>query len=113
MTAPESRRYRMWRVGPSDWVCPANDLRSLWRLHVYRDGTVPEAVQARYQDRPFWRAAWRPLTHDMLTRDAAGLSAQIDLGDPWERPWVVADWYLPTRAAAVNVMLARYGECGR
>lgn len=112
MTVVEHRRYQMWRVGPSDWVCPANDLRTMWRFHVHRDGTAYGAEHVRYQDRPFWRAVWRPLTHDMLSRDAGGLRAEVDMGDPWERPWREEDWYLSTRAEAINVMLARYRERG-
>ena len=95
------RKYRMMRLGPGDYLCPSNDRTKLWRFTMHRDGTAYGLVNVSYRDREFWRAVWMPMEQaEQFFAERGG-----DLPDPWTSVWTEADWYLPSRKAAIEVML--------
>lgn len=93
----------MTRLGAGDYLLPSNDLTVMWRLHSYNDGRH-HGLDVPYEERTFWRACWMPM-------DAARQRiADRSLPDPWDTngtawEWREADWFLPTRQAAIDVAM--------
>lgn len=54
---PIKRRYRMRRVRAGDYILPANDLKTWWRIATYEDGPS-YGVEGMSRDRTFW-GAWK------------------------------------------------------
>lgn len=99
------RLYSMRRVAAGDYLLPSNDLKVLWRIHSYVDGKI-HGLEVGYQARTFWRACWLPYD------EAAHLIETGELPDPWDftitghrHVWREADWFLPTRQAAIDCAL--------
>lgn len=92
-----SRAYALTKLQPGDWLCLSNDGRRVWRFHTFEDGKV-HGLDVDYECRTFWRAVWV----DRATFEEWGYD---DIPSPWNRPWVEGDTYLPTRTAAINLML--------
>lgn len=102
------RLYQMIRLGAGDWLCLSNDGTELWRFHHHIDGAAlglcnGDGTPVAYQERTYWRAVHCPL---VAVAGRGGSIRPDAMGDPWEAPWVEDDWYLPTRQAAINRMLA-------
>lgn len=93
-----ARKYRMMRLKAGDYICPSNDELTLWRFHQHIDGRV-FGLECDYEERTFWRAIWMPMD---VAREMGPALAD---SNPWEKPWHEADWYLPTRHAAIERML--------
>jgi hypothetical protein len=86
----------MRRVDSGDYVCWSNDRTRLWRFHRYEDGRI-HGLEVTYESRTFWRACW-------VTADEAGTFT--GLPNPWDPPWHGVSEMLPSRQAAIDVMLA-------
>ena len=94
----EGRKYALIKVAAGDYLCPSNDGETLWRFHTYEDGRVA-GLEVDYEVRTFWRAVYIPL---------AKVENQPvnDLPGPWDDVWIESDWFLPTRKAAIDRMVA-------
>lgn len=102
---PPRRRFAMHKIIAGDWICWSNDRTQVWRFHQHVDGAAHGLLLADgsgpvpYEERTYWRALWMP-----AERFEADPSGALD-ADRWASPWIEADWYLPTRQAAVELML--------
>jgi hypothetical protein len=99
VTTP-ARRWAMHKLAPGDWLCWSNDRAQVWRFHQHVDGSALGLIDCGYVERTFWRAIYMPA--DYFTADPERWLA----ADRWEPPWAEADWHLPTRQAAVDLMLS-------
>lgn len=98
-----TRKYAMTRLGKGQYLLPSNDLTILWRIHSYEDGAFYGIVDCPYEARTFWRACWIPMDELERFPEAVTFSA-------WDPPWHEADWFLPTRKAAIDKAMKHDAE---
>lgn len=71
------RKYALIKVGQGYYVCPSNDMKTLWRFYSYQeDGSLyrHNAITGKHATRPtlgtFWRAEYTPMPTNLdLTDD--------------------------------------------
>jgi hypothetical protein len=102
------RQYALSKIATGDWLCWSNDRTQVWRFHQHIDGANlglcnDDGTPVSYAERTYWRAVYVPA--DVFER-----LVEVGLPDPWDRPWIESDWYLPTRQAAIDRMLRAGGE---
>jgi len=92
------RRYALTKVRSGDYLCLSNDGTRLWRFMTYEDGSA-FGLDVDYVRRTFWRVQYADMAEitEVHARDA-------DILDPMY--WVDEQVHLPTRQAAINVMLS-------
>lgn len=94
------RKYALTKITPGDYLCGANDGKTIWRFDTYFDGKAWGLADAEYEERKFWRASWRP---------ASDLSVKIENDEDYfgflEEGWHEYAGSLDTRAEAIEVML--------
>lgn len=98
------RRHAMIRLGAGDWLLPSNDRKMLWRFVQHRDGTAYGLVDVPFEDKVFWRALY------MSMEQAEAMYRSDQFADQWSSVWHEADWYLPSRKAAIEVAMRRDAE---
>jgi hypothetical protein len=93
-SAAVERTFALTRIGTGDYICPSNDQKTWWRFQRYTDGRI-HGLCVDYEARTFWRALNCPAFDD-----DEGFGPLFD-----DLPWrEVAQW-LPTRRAAIQLML--------
>jgi hypothetical protein len=93
-----TRHYAMSRVRAGDYILPANDAKTLWRISRYEDGPTNGLDLPR--DRMFW-GCWK-WSYPIEDWNA--------VADPlsWEH-WDYQEGLLATRAEAVEAALSMSG----
>lgn len=86
------RLHVLSKYDSGDWLCWANDGTTLWRFQRYEDGAV-NGLDVDYDFRTFWRALYLPAARDLPINTIDGY------------PWREAAQWLPSRQAAIDVML--------
>ncbi len=92
------RKYAMTRIGPGDYLLPANDGATLWRIYSYEEDGSAERMDGSKVLGTFWMAAkfdTRVAQNDLLPYDFL----------EWHRwePWTST---LTTRREAIKAALA-------
>ncbi|MFZ2049779.1 MAG: hypothetical protein WAU69_02460 [Solirubrobacteraceae bacterium] len=89
------RKYALTKIGAGDYVFPANDKKTVWRIMVYEDGSS-HGVESMSRDRMFW-GVWK------WNGDAQTLELDATYG------WEMMDSGYETRRDAIQAAL-RMGE---
>jgi hypothetical protein len=92
-----TRRYALTKVRSGDYLCLSNDGTRLWRFTLYQDGS-DLGLDVDYKLRTFWRVQYSHMSEITEVQ-----SRQGDILDPMY--WFDRQVNLPTRQAAINVML--------
>jgi len=91
---PAVRSYALIKLTNGDYLCPSNDGLDLWRFQRYIDGSGL-GLDVSYRERDFWRASRAPF-------GAVLLADKIDIDT---MAWTLLAEHLPSRRAAIQVML--------
>jgi hypothetical protein len=93
-----TRRYALTKVRSGDYLCLSNDGTRLWRFTLYQDGS-DFGLDVDYKRRTLWRVQFADMAEitEVQSRDG-------DILDPMY--WADEQVHLPTRQAAINVMLS-------
>lgn len=73
------RKYRMTRIGTGDYILPANDGETFWRISKYSDGPSYGLYEWK-RDRTFW-GAWK--WHSALAIQKADDPLDWENWDQW------------------------------
>jgi hypothetical protein len=91
MAVKIERKYQLIKVKAGDWLLPANDDKTVWRLRQYEDG--PSHGLDWPADKTFWMGhRWE------------GSADEIDIDD-WDR-WEYEFEWCETREEAIQQALA-------
>ena len=99
----KARLYVLTKITPGDYMCVANDAKTIWRFDTYFDGRRWGLVDADYAEKLFWRARWRPATDLAVRPDTEEAYFSF-----MEEGWQLYDMMLATRREAIEVMLENY-----